>query len=207
MRAKRLASQAKLIYAHRLLTLFSMSLALLGQGANPTTFDVKSLSIVSAKSLAHKMPNAARKELQKGFQALHNGRYDQARAHLSEAVRLDPASVEAQADLGVADASTGNLTGALDHFEHALALDPNQEVLYEDKANVLMLLNRFADAEQPAREALRRAPHSVNANYTLGMSLIRRGMVTPEAVACIKLAAAKDPRARPAAEMLQHMKR
>ena len=191
-------------FVRRILTLLLACAALRAQVPDTQMFDIQSLGTVSAKSFAHKMPNAARKELEKGLKALHTGRNDQALAHLTQAARLDPASVEVQADLGVAYAATGSLDRALDRFDQALGLDPNRQALYEDKANILMLLARFEEAEPVAREALRRAPYSANANYTLAMSLVRRGLVTPEAVTCLKLAAAKDPRAGPALEWAQN---
>ena len=187
----------------RIAPLLLISATLFAQGPDTKMFGVKSLSTVSAKDLAQKTPGAARRELNQGLRALRKGRNDQAVSHLAEAARLDPASVEVLADLAVAYALTGELSRALDHFEKALALDPEREVLYEDKANILILLDRFGEAEPVAREALRRAPYSINANYALGMSLIKRGLVTPEAVACIKLAAANDARAQPVWEWVQ----
>jgi tetratricopeptide (TPR) repeat protein len=111
---------------------------------------------------------------------------------------LDPDSVEAQADLGVAYVALANLSQALDHAERALELEPNFHVLHENKAAVLMMLNRLEEAEQAARKALSLAPESIDANYTLGMALIMRGKLTPEALDSLKRAAKKDDRARKA---------
>ena len=166
--------------------------------------DVKSLRAVSVRSLAHTVPKAARKEIDKGVQAWRKGRNAQALAHLAQAAMIDPDSVEAQADLGVAHATVGNLSQALDRFEHALALEPNFHVLHENKAAVLMMLNRLEDAEQTARKALSLAPDSIDANYTLGMALIMRGNLTPEALESLKRAAEKDARARKALMSIQN---
>ncbi len=132
------------------------------------------------------------------MQDWRKGRTGQALTHLAQAVALDPVFLEAQADLGVVCASTGMLSQALDHFEKALVLEPGLHVLYENKAGVLMLLDRPEEAEQAARQALRLAADSIDANYSLGMSLIMRGQLTPEALACLKLAASKDARAQKA---------
>jgi hypothetical protein len=50
---------------------------------------------VSARVLAHKPSKAAAKALKQGVQAWDRGQYDQALRYLTEAVRLDPDSVEA----------------------------------------------------------------------------------------------------------------
>jgi tetratricopeptide (TPR) repeat protein len=112
--------------------------------------------------------------------------------------------MEAQADLGVVYETTGQFSQALERFEQALALEANLQVLYENKAGVLMMLGRLHDAEETARQALRFSPYSTDANYTLGMSLVMRGELTPEAIASLTLAAAKDPRARKALEAVEN---
>jgi Flp pilus assembly protein TadD len=166
--------------------------------------DIRSLRAVSARSLAHSVPKAARRELDKGLQAWRNGKTAEAIAHLVEAATLDPDSVEAQADLGVAYAASGNLSEALDRAERALALEPKFHVLHENKAAVLMMLNRLEEAEEAARKALSMAPESIDANYTLGMALIMRGKLTAEALDSLKRAATKDDRARKALEWVQN---
>jgi tetratricopeptide (TPR) repeat protein len=166
--------------------------------------DIRDLAAVSARSLAHRVPKTARKELDKGVQAWRKGRTAEAVVHLAQAAMIDPDSVEAQADLGVAYATSGDLSQALDRDERALELEPNFHVLHENKAAVLMLLNRLEEAEQAARKALSLAPESIDANYTLGMALIMRGKLTPEALDSLKRAAKKDDRARKALEWVQN---
>jgi Flp pilus assembly protein TadD len=165
--------------------------------------DIQSIGAVSVRSLAHKPPKAARKEFNRGIQAWRKGRSDQALARSAKAARLDPDYLEAQVDLGVVYESTGHFSQALERFEQALALETNLQVLYENEAGVLMMLGRLYDAEETARLALRFSRYSIDANYTLGMSLVMRGEVTPEAIASLKLAAAKDPRARKALEAIE----
>jgi tetratricopeptide (TPR) repeat protein len=169
----------------------------------PRIVDIRSLRAVSMQSLAHKVPKAARKELDKGLQAWLKGRSAEAVAHLAQAATLDPDSVEAQADLGVAYAALGNLSQALDRAERAIALEPRFHVLHENKAAVLMMLNRLEEAEQAARKALSLSPESIDANYTLGMALIMRGKLTVEALDSLERAAKKDDRARKALESVQ----
>jgi tetratricopeptide (TPR) repeat protein len=184
------------------LSLLAWTFSSCAQGVQPScescnrVIEMKSQGVVSARGLAFKPPAAARKEFSRGVKALLNGRADDALAHLSEAIRLDPMYMEAQADLGVAYASSGHPAQALDHFEQALALEPNFHVLYENKADTLMTLGRPEEAELTARQAIRLAPLSIDANYILGMALITLGRATPEALACLKLAALKDARAR-----------
>jgi hypothetical protein len=44
---------------------------------------------------------------------------------------------------------------------------------------------------------------NADANFHLGMALIMRGEVTPEAIACLKFAAPKDARARKALVLVE----
>ena len=160
--------------------------------------DTRSLSAVSTRSLEHKPSNAARKEFDRGMKAWRRDRNDQALEQFALAVGLDPEYWEAILNLGVAYASAGDPSRALGLFEQGLALEPNLYVLHVNKAGALILLGRLEEAEQAARNALKLAPDSTDANFHLGMALIMRGEVTPEAIACLKFAAPKDARARKA---------
>jgi tetratricopeptide (TPR) repeat protein len=158
---------------------------------------------VSVRRLAHKPPNKARKEFHLGIQDWQKGRSDQALLHLSEAARLDPDYMEAQAELGAVYAQTGRASQALDHFERALALEPDLGVLYTGKAGTLVMLDRPKEAEQAARRAVQLAPASIEANYMLGIALYMQGETPREAAEHLAVAAGKFPRAREVLQLIQ----
>jgi tetratricopeptide (TPR) repeat protein len=159
---------------------------------------------VSVRRLAHKPPNKARKEFHLGIQNWQKGQSDKALLHLSEAARLDPDYMEAQAELGVVYAETGRASQALEHFDRALALEPDLGVLYTGKAGAFVILDRPKEAEQAARRAVQLAPASIEANYMLGMALFMQGQTTQEAAEHLAVAAGKFPRAREVLQLIQH---
>jgi Flp pilus assembly protein TadD len=146
--------------------------------------------------LAHKPSKAAAKAFKQGVQAWDRGQYDQALRYLTEAVRLDPDSVEALTDLGAAYAKTGQAVEALEQYERALALEPNLAAVHSNKAAALVMLSRWEEAEQAARRAVQLDPESIDATYMLGIALMKQGKITPETAARLAVAAKKNPRAR-----------
>jgi Flp pilus assembly protein TadD len=63
--------------------------------------------------------------------------------HFRAAVRLNPQDANAEANLGSALAETGNLKEARLHFEHALQIDPKNELAREN----LEQLNRESPSQ------------------------------------------------------------
>jgi Flp pilus assembly protein TadD len=59
-----------------------------------------------------------------GTSYLSDGNYQQAEAALRETLRLRPDDARAHNNLGIALASTGRLSEAIDHWTRALAIDP-----------------------------------------------------------------------------------
>ena len=151
---------------------------------------------VSARTLTHKHSKAAGKALKQGVRAWNKGQNDQALHYFSEAARLDPDSVEALTDLGAAYAKTGRAVEALEQYERALALEPNVAAVHSNKAAALVMLSRWEEAEQAARRAVQLDPESIDANYMLGIALMKQGKITPETAARLAVAAKKNPRAR-----------
>ncbi len=75
--------------------------------------------------------NPAVEVAKKGWQAFHEGRLDDAKSLLAEAVRLNPKQPRYQAALGEVNWSLRDAQGASRHFEIALKLDPsNTSVRY-----------------------------------------------------------------------------
>jgi tetratricopeptide (TPR) repeat protein len=152
--------------------------------------------VVSARRLAHKSSKSARQEFNRGFQAQQKGQYNEAIRHFTEAVRLDPIYVEAEADLGMVYSMTGEPEAAIVVFDRALAIEPNWPVLSGAKASALIMLSRWVEAEQWARRAVKLDPRSVESNYMLGVALLMQGKITRETAECLEMAASQYPKAR-----------
>ena len=135
---------------------------------------------ISARTLKHKPSKAARTEFDHGVQSWLKGRSEEAAEHFTEAIRLDPDSVEARMDLGIIYAKTGRPEQALDQDEQGLALEPNLAILHTNKAAALVMLNRWREAETAARRAVQIDSRSTAAHYMLGLAMLMQDKVTPE---------------------------
>jgi tetratricopeptide (TPR) repeat protein len=152
--------------------------------------------VVSARTLAHKPSKSARKEYDRGVQAEQKGQHNEAIRHFSEAGRLDPNYVEAEANLGILYSKTGQPEAALEFFDYALVIEPNSDLLSGAKAAALVMLSRWGEAEQSARRALKLNPRSVESSYMLGLALLMQGKITPETARSLEMAASEYPKAR-----------
>ncbi|RMH36392.1 MAG: tetratricopeptide repeat protein [Nitrospirae bacterium] len=100
-----------------------------------------------------------------------------------EAIRLRPGYVDAYANLGVALAKQGDLTGALAAWSHVQRLEPDRmPVQYHISALVafnygisLLREGRIKDAMAEWRTALRIQPNFAEAQYALGMGYLIQG--------------------------------
>lgn len=155
-----------------------------------------SAGVISARALAYKPSKAALKEFELGSRAWNKNRSDEAIRHLTEAVRLDPGYVEAQVKLGALYADGGQPAQALALFESALEQERNWALIHIDRAAALVDLNRPAEAELAARQALRLQPSSTAASYLLGCAMLMQDKITPETADYLAAAAAKYPKAQ-----------
>jgi tetratricopeptide (TPR) repeat protein len=167
-----------------------------GPECAPKVFDSPSRGGVSARALAHKPSKAANRAFERAGRAWKKGQSEQALRYLGEAVRLDPAFLEAQLDLGAIYAKANRLEEALGQYERALELEPNLALLHSNKAAALVMLSRWDEAEQAARRALQLDPNSIDANYMLGIAMMKQAKITPETAEHLAIAATKHPRAR-----------
>jgi tetratricopeptide (TPR) repeat protein len=152
--------------------------------------------VVSARALAHKPSKSARNEYDRGVRAQQKGQYIEAIRHFTEAVRLDPNYVEAEADLGMLYSISGRPEAAIEVFDRALAIEPNWALLSGVKASALVMLSRWEEAEQSARRALKLNPRSIESSYMLGLALLMQGKITPETARSLEMAASQYPKAR-----------
>lgn len=109
--------------------------------------------------------------LREGEAALKRREFAPACAALARAVELLPALAPAHALLGRARHATGDLQGARAAFEAARALGESGPDFQRRRANLLMDLDRPAEAAQGYRAALAQAARSAGAWYGLATAL------------------------------------
>ncbi len=129
---------------------------------------------------------------------------DRARAHVREALRLQPANYDARINLGTIAGRCGAYERAADHFRAALRLDPPhpEEALF-NLANAYMDLGRTQSAEETFERVLEADPHHDEAHNSLGVLYATSG--TPDrAAAHFRAALRLNPR-HPTAQ--QNLKR
>lgn len=102
---------------------------------------------------------------------LHQRKFSEAKAAADKVLRLEPHSVRALAIRGTAERALGNNTAALDDFDSALALDPNDERMYLAKCLVLYDLYRLDDSIEACTKAIALDPYNVDAYDQRALSL------------------------------------
>jgi Flp pilus assembly protein TadD len=153
--------------------------------------------IVSAKTLTLRLNKTALREYDAGIAAFLHKDIAAAAKHFRVTIANAPNFAAAHNNLGVCYLRQDNRALALDAFRSAITLD---SALPEPHSNIAYLLlgsKIFAEAESEARIALRLNPKSAEANYILGLSLIRQHGYVPEALAQMKKASDTVQNAKP----------
>jgi tetratricopeptide (TPR) repeat protein len=132
-------------------------------------------TVISAQTLRHHPPKAARKAFEQGVASQRKGRQTEAIEHFATAVSLDPLYVEARAELGVLYVLTGEVSKALEQFERASELEPNSSMLHFNRAWTLMSLGRASEAEREARRVLALNPQDADAHSLIDSALVAQG--------------------------------
>lgn len=105
----------------------------------------------------------------KGNLAMSAGDLANAESCFRDAIRLDPESSAAYANLALVLEKTGSLTRAEFYYRHSLALSPDLATVHLNLANLLASLKRFDEAEASYRKALSLEPNSAIAWSNLGV--------------------------------------
>lgn len=129
----------------------------------------------SVTELAQNIPSGAKKEFDKASKAAHDGKTEEAIAHLQRAIELYPAFVMAYNDLGAQLLRLGKLDDAASGFRRAIALD---EKAFNPKLNlgiVLVQQHKFAEAASILNGALALEPGSPAARLYSGLALLALG--------------------------------
>jgi Flp pilus assembly protein TadD len=110
-----------------------------------------------------------------GLVLTRRGSINEAIAHFSDAVRLNPRFVEPKINLANALASTGRLDEAIPQYRAAVKLQPALTEAYVGLGGALLSLGKPVDAAPQFVEALRLQPNLPEAHNGLGAALSGQG--------------------------------
>jgi tetratricopeptide (TPR) repeat protein len=105
-------------------------------------------------------PPKARKEYEKGAQALRQSNLSAAQGHLQKAVKEYPCYVRAQTDLAVALSQEHDLMGAEAALKKALACDPDYLDVYSELGQLYFDEKKYQDSQAVVEQGIRRSPAS-----------------------------------------------
>src|SRR5260221_4011938 len=120
-------------------------------------------------------PKKTLKEFEKGVDADHQGKTDEAIQHYEKALTYSPEFYPAHNNLGSAYLGRQNFEGAQTQFEAALKANQNDAQAYFNLANVLLLTQRYPAAEREIGEGLQRRPDSAFGHFLRGSVYSRTG--------------------------------
>jgi predicted O-linked N-acetylglucosamine transferase (SPINDLY family) len=125
--------------------------------------------------------------------ALHErGRLAQAEALYRAILQAEPGHFDALHFLGIAAGQQGQAQSAIDLFDRALEINPNDAATHYDRGNALLALRRYAEALDSCERALALDPGFAEALYNRGTAL--QGLGRPvEALASFEQALAVRP--------------
>jgi Tfp pilus assembly protein PilF len=130
------------------------------EGSNPF--------LVDPAEYNRQFPKKTRKEFDKGVEADHQGKTDDAIQHYEKALSYSPDFYPAHNNLGSAYVARQNFDAAQTQFEAALKGNQNDAQLYFNLANVLLLTQRYPAAEREIEDGLRRQQDSAFGHFLQG---------------------------------------
>src|ERR1035441_4552970 len=135
------------------------------EGSNPYLIDFA--------DYYRQFPKKTLKEFQKGVDADHHDKADEAIQHYEKALSYSPTFYPAHNNLGSAYLARQNFEAAQSHFEAALKVNQGDAQAHFNLANVLLLTQHYPEAEHEVEEGLKRRPDSAFGHF-LGGSLYSR---------------------------------
>jgi tetratricopeptide (TPR) repeat protein len=130
------------------------------EGSNPYLID--------PAEYYRKFPKKTLKEFDKGVEADHQGKTDDAIQHYEKALSYSPNFYPAHNNLGSSYLARQNFEAAQTHLEAALKANQNDVEAYFNLANVLLLTQRYPAAEREIEEGLQRRPDSAFGHFLQG---------------------------------------
>jgi tetratricopeptide (TPR) repeat protein len=108
-----------------------------------------------------------------GLTHAQRGRHADAVGWLTKAANVDPRSVDAASNLGLALQGAGRFEEAIVAYRNALALSPNHPEILYNLGNAYLALDRIDDALKSFDEALANNPSHAGAHVNRGNTLLR----------------------------------
>src|ERR1700694_2584011 len=137
------------------------------EGSNPYLID--------PAEYYRKFPKKTLKEFEKGVDADHQGKTDDAIQHYEKALSYSPDFYPAHNNLGSAYLGRQSFEAAQTQFEAALKANQNDVEAYFNLANVLLLTQRYPAAEREIEEGFQRRPDSAFGHFLQGSVYSRTG--------------------------------
>jgi len=137
------------------------------EGSNPYLID--------PAEYYRKFPKKTLKEFEKGVDADHQGKADDAIQHYEKALSYSPDFYPAHNHLGLSYLARQNFEAAQNQFEAALKVNQNDAQAYFNLANLLLLTKRYPAAEREVEEGLQRRPDSAFGHFLQGSVYSRTG--------------------------------
>jgi Flp pilus assembly protein TadD len=153
---------------------------------------------VTVGELSHPLSRQVVKLLQNGQRLFDEQRFADAAARFREAVRDDPQSPQAHAQLGMALSRTEDWDDAIREYRQAVTLDSRNSILHSNLSSVLASAKRLDEAQSEAFAALQIDPANGRAHYILAAILVHQPGRLTEAVSHLVAARDSFPAARTA---------
>jgi len=141
------------------------------EGSNPYLID--------PAEYYRQFPKKTLKEFQKGVDADHHAKTDEAIEHYVKALSYSPNFYPAHNNLGSAYLARQDFKSAENEFEAALKANQNDAQSHFNLANVLLLTQRYPEAEREVEEGLKRRPDSAFGYFLRGSLYSRTARLEP----------------------------
>jgi tetratricopeptide (TPR) repeat protein len=148
--------------------------------------------IIDTKEYRRHFPKKAVKEFDKGVEADHKGKPEDAIRHYEKALSLAPGFYPAHNNLGSDYLAKSNFAGAQAQFEEAIKLNQSDDDAHLNLANLYLMTKDYGHALESVQEGLRRQPNSALGQFLLGSINERLGKF-PDAERALRQALQIDP--------------
>jgi predicted Zn-dependent protease len=158
--------------------------------------------VISVQRLQHKVPKAAKKQMEEADEAMRKGDAAASIKHLRKAIAIDPGYIEAHNNLGARLMRTNDGKGALESFRRALELDPSAVLVQLNIAAALLMVGDAPAAERAIRRTLDQRDNA-KGRYLLGLALYQQEKFTDETLQVLASCESEFPNARLALAVVQ----
>jgi Flp pilus assembly protein TadD len=136
----------------------------------PGTTQKSNTNVVSAEELDQQVPDAARKEYEKGVQASEKGKIEDAIERFKKAIAISPDYLMARNNLGVQYLKLGQWADAAQQFEAAIAINSKALNPRQNLGIALIQQKKYAQAIEHLNQAISIDSSSPTAHLYLGIA-------------------------------------